>query len=79
MFDLQEDALEFPWEKYSNRSEEQLYSQLCDGTEKLLRFRSLSLAMVPGYSFELESKGNGTLSVDVLKSMYCNFITIFYS
>lgn len=66
-FDAVEDAKRFPWEHYSNSSDEQLYSQLCDGTEKLLQYRSLSLSL-PGYSLELDSKGNGTLNVDILKS-----------
>ncbi|KAI5638871.1 hypothetical protein NE865_08573 [Phthorimaea operculella] len=66
-FDLREDVEQFPWQKYGNISEEQLYAQLSEDTEKLLRFRSLSLTL-PGYSFELESKGNGTLNVDVLRN-----------
>lgn len=66
-FDAIEDARRFPWEHYSNSSDEQLYTQLCDGAEKLLQYRSLSLSL-PGYSLELESKGNGTLNVDILKS-----------
>ncbi|KAJ2942662.1 hypothetical protein O0L34_g2133 [Tuta absoluta] len=66
-FDLREDVEQFPWLKYGNISEEQLYAQLSEDTEKLLRFRSLSLTL-PGYSFELESKGNGTLNVDVLRN-----------
>lgn len=66
-FDAVEDVKRFPWEQYSNSSDEQLYSQLCDGTEKLLQYRSLSLSL-PGYSLELESEGNGTLNVDIFKS-----------
>ncbi|KAI5643424.1 hypothetical protein NE865_04600 [Phthorimaea operculella] len=65
-FNLREDVEDFPWQKYGNITEEQLYSQLSEDTEKLLRFRSLSLTL-PGYSFQLESKGNGRLNIDVLK------------
>lgn len=65
--DAVEDAKRFPWEQYGNSSDEQLYTQLCNGAEKLLQYRSLSLSL-PGYSLELESKGNGTLNVDILKS-----------
>ncbi|KAJ2942589.1 hypothetical protein O0L34_g2056 [Tuta absoluta] len=66
-FDLREDVEQFPWQEYGNVTEEQLCSQLSEDTEKLLRFRSLSLTL-PGYSFELESKGNGKLNIDVLKN-----------
>lgn len=64
---LSEDLEQFPWKKYRNRSDEELHSQLCDETEKLLRRKSLSLTMIPGYRFELLSKGNGTLNIDVYK------------
>lgn len=56
--------LKFPWIKYSNRSDEELHSQLCVETERLLRRKPLSLA-VPGYRFEVLSRSNGSLNVDV--------------
>lgn len=65
---LIQDMKRFPWNQYRNSSEEQLNLQLCDGTEKLLRRQSLSLTMIPGYRFELLSKGNGTINVEVYKS-----------
>lgn len=68
-FNVTADVERFPWEKYSNRSDEDLYSELCDGAEKLLRHRPLSL-QVSGYTLDLESKGDGRLNVNVLKSMY---------
>ncbi|KAI8422432.1 hypothetical protein MSG28_006272 [Choristoneura fumiferana] len=64
-FNLTEDIKRFPWKKYSNRSQEQIYSELCFGTEKMLQYRSLKLNAVPGYSFELKSKKNGNLNIDV--------------
>ncbi|KOB75263.1 Uncharacterized protein OBRU01_07945 [Operophtera brumata] len=64
---LSDDLEQFPWKKYRNSTDEELHSQLCDETERLLRRKSLSLTMIPGYRFELLSKGNGTLNVDVYK------------
>ncbi|KAG6461416.1 hypothetical protein O3G_MSEX012613 [Manduca sexta] len=61
------DIDKFSWKQYGNVSDEQLYSQLCDGAERLLQKRSLQLS-VPGYLFKLESKGNGTLNVDMLQN-----------
>ncbi|KAJ0175635.1 hypothetical protein K1T71_008794 [Dendrolimus kikuchii] len=66
-FNLTEDVEQFPWNQYSNSSEEQLYSQLCDDTEKLLEQRPMSLTMIPGYTFQLTSNGNGKLNVDVFR------------
>lgn len=67
-FNLTKDIERFPWKKYSNSSQEQIYSELCFGTEKMLQYRSLKLNVVPGYMFELKSKKNGTLNVDVYSS-----------
>ncbi|XP_026752206.2 uncharacterized protein LOC113512505 [Galleria mellonella] len=67
-FNLTSDVERFPWEQYTNTTEEQLYSELCSGTEKLLQYRTLKFTLVPGYTFKLDSKGNGTLGVDILRS-----------
>ncbi|XP_014362522.2 uncharacterized protein LOC106714093 [Papilio machaon] len=67
-FEVNVDLDQFPWEKYANQSEEQVYSDLCDGTESLLRFRKLDLDFNDDYTLRLGSKGNGTLNVDVIKS-----------
>ncbi|XP_028172988.1 uncharacterized protein LOC114361953 [Ostrinia furnacalis] len=58
----------FPWEQYTNSTEDELYSRLCSGTEKLLQYKALNFNMVPGYEFQLASRGNGTLNIDVYKS-----------
>ncbi|KAL4715554.1 hypothetical protein ACJJTC_009180 [Scirpophaga incertulas] len=65
--ELFDDIREFPWKMYSNSSQDEVSTKLCDETEKLLRFRPLKLNMIPGYELELISKGNGTLKVDVLR------------
>lgn len=62
------DLEQFPWMNYRNNTEEELYSELCDGTEQLLQRRSMTLSVIPGYRLELLSKGNGMLNVDVYKS-----------
>ncbi|KPI92677.1 hypothetical protein RR46_13898 [Papilio xuthus] len=67
-FEVNEDLVQFPWEKYANQTEEQVYSDLCDGTESLLRYKQLALDVNDGYTLRLGSKGNGTLNVDVIKS-----------
>ncbi|XP_059047390.1 uncharacterized protein LOC131842839 [Achroia grisella] len=67
-FNLTSDIEQFPWELYSNTTEDQLYSELCSGTEKLLQYRTLKFTLVPGYTLKLDSNGNGTLGVDVLRS-----------
>lgn len=69
LFNLTEDVKHFDWKRYSNVTDDQLYSQLCDGTQRLLKHRSLFLN-VQGYKFQLESNKNGALSVDVYKSKY---------
>ncbi|KAJ8730854.1 hypothetical protein PYW08_002267 [Mythimna loreyi] len=67
-FNLTEDVEQFSWMKYSNITDEQLYSQLYDDTKKLLQFRPLGLNMIPGYNVRLGSKGNGTMKVDIIAS-----------
>ncbi|CAH2108172.1 unnamed protein product [Euphydryas editha] len=62
----------FPWQIYKNISDEELYTKLCDNTERLLERRSLKLDLSRSYSLELGSKGNGSLSVDILK---CDDVT----
>ncbi|XP_063631325.1 uncharacterized protein LOC134802587 [Cydia splendana] len=64
-FNLTEDVERFPWQKYANTSDGQIYSELCDGAEKLLQFRSLKLNVGSGYSLQLNSRENGALNVDV--------------
>ncbi|XP_053612726.1 uncharacterized protein LOC128676572 [Plodia interpunctella] len=59
---------QFPWEEYSNTSSDQINTQLCEGTEKLLHYKTLSFTMIPGYRLELKSKENGKINVDVLKN-----------
>lgn len=73
-FEVNDDLVQFPWEKYANQSEEQVYSDLCDGTESLLRYRQLALDVSGDYTLRLGSKGNGTLNVDVIKSNCFIFI-----
>ncbi|CAG9785491.1 unnamed protein product [Diatraea saccharalis] len=65
-FNLLDDIRQFPWELYANRSQDEVERQLCEGTDKLLQYKSLKFNMIPGYEFELASNGNGTLHVDVL-------------
>ncbi|KAM3964289.1 uncharacterized protein ACR2FA_001780 [Aphomia sociella] len=67
-FNLTSDVERFSWEQYSNSSEEQLYSELCGGTEKLLQYKTLKFTMIPGYTFKLDANENGTLNVDVLRN-----------
>lgn len=67
-FNLTEDVEQFPWKKYSNVSDEQLYTQLYDDTTKLLRYRSLAFDTIPGYNVKLGSKENGTMRVDIYTS-----------
>lgn len=69
-FNLTEDVEQFPWMKYSNTTDEQLYSQLYDDTKKLLQYRQLGFNMIPGYNFQLGSKGNGTMKVDIYASEF---------
>lgn len=64
----------FPWQIYRNISDDELYTKLCDNTERLLERRSLKLDLSQSYSLELGSKGNGSLSVDILK---CNLLYIY--
>lgn len=59
------DLERFDWENFSNTTDEDLRERLADGAAKLLRYKSLSLTMIPGYKLELDSKRYGTLSVDV--------------
>ncbi|CAH2076281.1 unnamed protein product, partial [Iphiclides podalirius] len=65
--DLNADVEQFPWERYANASEENLYTELCDGTEGLLKYRRLALNVNPEYTLQLGSNGNGTLNVDVIQ------------
>uniref|UniRef100_A0A2A4JEX8 Osiris 18 n=1 Tax=Heliothis virescens TaxID=7102 RepID=A0A2A4JEX8_HELVI len=67
-FNLTEDVEQFPWLKYSNITDEQLYSQLYDDTRKLLRYRPLDLNLIPGYNLHLGSKGNGSVKIDIYTS-----------
>ncbi|XP_022814813.1 uncharacterized protein LOC111348437 [Spodoptera litura] len=67
-FNLTEDVEQFPWKKFSNVSDEQLYTQLYDDTTKLLQYRSLGFDMIPGYNVKLGSKENGTMRVDIYTS-----------
>lgn len=73
---LTEDIKLFPWEKYTNTSQELIYSQLCDGTQDLLRYKKLSFTMFPGYRLELDSKGDGKLNVDILKGKFDIFLLL---
>ncbi|KAL0880739.1 hypothetical protein ABMA27_001951 [Loxostege sticticalis] len=66
--DFSKDVESFPWERYANSTDDELYSQLCTGTEKLLRYKALNFNMVPGYEIQLASRGNGTLNIDVFNS-----------
>ncbi|CAH0581232.1 unnamed protein product [Chrysodeixis includens] len=68
LFNLTEDVEQFPWMKYTNTSDEQLYSKLYDDTKTLLQFRPLGLNMIPGYQLTLGFKENGTMNVDLYKS-----------
>lgn len=72
-FNLTEDVERFPWMKYTNTTDEQLYSQLYDDTEKLLEYRPLGFNMIPGFDVKLGSKGNGTMNVDIYRSKYNNY------
>ncbi|CAK1601125.1 unnamed protein product [Parnassius mnemosyne] len=65
---LNSDLQQFPWRRYTNQSEEQLFTELCDGTEALLQYRRLGLNISSDYTLQLGSSGNGTLTVDVIKS-----------
>ncbi|XP_021203265.1 uncharacterized protein LOC110385080 [Bombyx mori] len=67
LFNLTEDIQGFSWKTYKNWSDDELYSQLCDDTKQLLQYRTM-LFNVPGYKFELGSKGNGTLNIDVISN-----------
>ncbi|XP_060803741.1 uncharacterized protein LOC106141942 [Amyelois transitella] len=62
------EAENFPWEEYNNTSNEEIFSQLCEGTEKLLQYRTLNFTIIPGYKLELKSKQDGKISVDFYKS-----------
>nr|XP_026488865.1 uncharacterized protein LOC113395464 [Vanessa tameamea] len=57
----------FPWQLYRNISNEELQAKLCDSTLKLLEQRSLKLSLSQSYDLALGGKGNGSLSVDILK------------
>lgn len=76
-FTLARDLKDFQWERYANKSEDQMYTQLCDGTEKLLRYRSMDFDMVPGYEIKFLSKGNGTLNFDVYHSKSISLFITF--
>ncbi|RVE52662.1 hypothetical protein evm_002781 [Chilo suppressalis] len=65
-FSLLDDIRQFPWEQYMNHTQDELDGQLCEGTDKLLQYRTLKFKMLPGYELELASNGNGTLNVDIL-------------
>ncbi|CAG4971590.1 unnamed protein product [Parnassius apollo] len=65
---LNADLEQFPWQQYTNASEDHLYTELCDGTEALLQYRRLGLNINSDYALHLGSRGNGTLTVDVFKS-----------
>ncbi|XP_068632671.1 uncharacterized protein [Battus philenor] len=67
-FDLNDDLEQFPWKRYANETEDQLYTNLCNGTERLLQFRQLDLNLNEDYTLRLGSKGNGNLNVDVIKN-----------
>lgn len=69
-FNLTEDVEQFPWRKYSNITDEELYSQLHDDTSKLLQYRPMQFNMIPGYNLQLGSKGNGSMKVDVFTSKF---------
>lgn len=75
-FNLTEDVEQFPWLKYSNTTDEQLYSKLYDDTKKLLQYRTLGFNMIPGYKLELGCKGNGTMKFDIYTS---KFIFVFFA
>ncbi|XP_045768509.1 uncharacterized protein LOC123869568 [Maniola jurtina] len=63
-----EHSARFPWQRYYNVSDDELYSKLCDGAERLLQRRSLKLNLNEDYSLQLRVTENGSLNVDVLKS-----------
>ncbi|XP_075974100.1 uncharacterized protein LOC142975248 [Anticarsia gemmatalis] len=65
---LTEDVEKFPWKNYSNTTNEELCSQLLDGTQKLLQYRTLTFDMISGYTAELNSKNNGSLRIDIHKA-----------
>lgn len=65
----------FPWQRYQNVSDDELYTKLCDETERLLQRRSLELHLNQDYSLQLGVTGNGSLNVDVLKSNF--FLSLF--
>ncbi|XP_041988699.1 uncharacterized protein LOC121740051 [Aricia agestis] len=55
----------FPWAEYSNLTNEDLYSRLCDGTERLLQRRSLSMNITDDYTLQLGVTRNGSINIDV--------------
>ncbi|XP_072938831.1 uncharacterized protein [Epargyreus clarus] len=61
------DSNRFPWELYSQEPEEELYTKLSEGTEKLLRHRSLTMDLGPDYAVRLGSV-NGSLNLDVVEN-----------
>ncbi|CAH0714302.1 unnamed protein product, partial [Brenthis ino] len=58
----------FSWQYFKNISNSDLSTKLCDKTVKLLRRRSLKLNLDQDYTLQLAVKGNGLLSVDVIKN-----------
>lgn len=60
----------FSWQYFKNISNSDLSTELCDKTVELLRRRSLKLNLYQDYTLQLAVKGNGLLSVDVIKSNY---------
>ncbi|XP_045495254.1 uncharacterized protein LOC123694003 [Colias croceus] len=58
----------FSWRNFMNASNEELYSKLCDDTEKLLRYRSLSMTLSEDYALQLKSTDNSSLKIDIIQN-----------
>lgn len=68
----------FPWERFTNSSEQELDARLSDGAVNLLQFKTMSLSAIPGVKLELASTRNGKLTVDVCKSEYLLILMYYY-
>ncbi|XP_047509176.1 uncharacterized protein LOC125052400 [Pieris napi] len=69
---IEPDLNEFIWIDYVNHTDEELYSRLCDGTERLLRYRPLTMDLGDRYTLKMKSTGNNSLNFDVIENKNAN-------
>lgn len=68
----------FVWHDYLNNTDEELYSRLCEDTERLLRYHPLTIDLSERYMLKLKSTGNNSLNFDIIESNYRYFETVTF-